>query len=152
FGFVAALTLAVRWSATESDAPRELPSDAPTPSPLLAVAAFAIVAVALSGALTALGDTLFPPAATSLAGRSQGDQGAGPHFLPRLRVFHPLLAIGAAALVVYVTAGFVSAERTSVRRSSRAVLVFVGLQLAAGGLNVALSAPGWLQVVHLGLA
>jgi len=31
------------------------------------------------------------------------------------------------------------------------VLVFAGLQLVAGTLNVLLSAPGWLQVVHLGL-
>ncbi len=155
FGLVAALTLAVRWSAAESDDGVERgddPGGSPPSQPWLALAGLAIVVVALSGALTALGDTLFPPVAASLAGRLQEDQGAGAHFLQRLRVFHPVLAVGAAALVVYVTAAFAGSERPSVRRSSRAVLVFVGLQLAAGGLNVALSAPGWLQVVHLGLA
>jgi heme A synthase len=155
FGLVASLTLAVRWSGRESAGEREAHESASdsAPSPVwVAFGALAIVVVALSGALTALGDTLFPPAATSLAGRFQEDQGAGAHFLQRLRVFHPVLAVSAAALVVYVTAGFASSERSSVRRASRAVLVFVGLQLAAGGLNVALSAPGWLQVVHLGLA
>lgn len=155
FGLVAALTLAVRWSAAESEGqrePRELATDSTLPQAWLAFGALAIVVVALSGALTALGDTLFPPVATSLAGRLQEDQGAGAHLLQRLRVFHPALAVGAAALVVYVASAFVGSERASVRRSSRAVLAFVALQLAAGGLNVALSAPGWLQVAHLGLA
>jgi heme A synthase len=155
FGLVAALTLAVRWSAAESEAriePHDDVGDSSPSAPWLALGALAIVVVALSGALTALGDTLFPPTASSLAGRLQEDQGAGAHFLQRLRVFHPVLAVGAAALVVYVAAAFVGSERASARRSSRAVLAFVGLQLAAGGLNVALSAPGWLQVVHLGLA
>lgn len=155
FGLVAALTLAVRFSAAESGTraePSEPPGDSPLPPAWLAFGALAIVVVALSGALTALGDTLFPPVAASLAGRLAEDQGAGAHFLQRLRVFHPVLAVGAAALVVYVASAFAGSERPGVRRSSRAVLVFVALQLAAGGLNVALSAPGWLQVLHLGLA
>jgi hypothetical protein len=32
------------------------------------------------------------------------------------------------------------------------VLAFAAVQVCAGGLNVALSAPGWMQLVHLGLA
>jgi cytochrome c oxidase assembly protein subunit 15 len=155
FGLVAALTLAVRWSARESEGqlePRESTSDSALSPAWLAFGALAIVVVALSGALTALGDTLFPPVATSLAGRLQEDQGAGAHLLQRLRVFHPLLALGAASLIIYVASAFAASERASVRRSSRMVLVFAGLQVAAGGLNVALSAPGWMQVVHLALA
>ncbi len=154
FGLVAALTLAVRWSGTangeRTDA--DAASDTPWSHAWLLAGALAIVVVALSGALTALGDTLFPPAAASLAGRLQEDQGTGAHFLQRLRVLHPLLAVAGAAFVVYLAAPFVSSARRGVRGASRAVLVFCGLQLAAGGLNVALSAPGWLQVVHLGLA
>jgi len=151
FGLVAALTLAVRWSAADAAAQADAPSDSAVSHAWLVFAALAIVVVALSGAVTALGDTLFPPAAASLAGRLHEDQGAGAHFLQRLRVLHPLLAISAAALVVYVAAPFVTAPRAAVRRASRAVLVFTAFQLTAGGLNVTLSAPGWLQVVHLGL-
>ena len=35
---------------------------------------------------------------------------------------------------------------------ARPIVVLCVLQLASGALNVFLSAPGWLQVVHLGLA
>jgi heme A synthase len=39
-----------------------------------------------------------------------------------------------------------------VRRLSGYAVLFVTLQVTAGGVNVMLSAPGWMQVVHLLLA
>lgn len=154
FGLVAALSLAVRWSSPNRDAaePHAVEHEGTAPHAWLALGLLAIVVVALSGALTALGDTLFPPLASSLAGRLHEDQGSGANFLQRLRVVHPILAVGAAAFVTYLAAGFAGSKRAAVRGASRAVLVLAALQVLAGGLNVALSAPGWLQVVHLALA
>ena len=52
----------------------------------------AIVLLAASGAITALADTLFPSEGIA------ADFTAGAHFLTRLRVFHPTLAIVAAGV------------------------------------------------------
>ncbi len=150
YALLAVLTLAVRWSAT----PEERASSSPSHSTRLRLllAAAAIVVASAAGALTALGDTLYPPAAASLAGRMGEDQAASAHFLQRLRVLHPVLAVFAALFVARVAWAFAGGPRGVVRSASRAVIAFAGIQLLAGTLNVWLFAPGWLQVVHLGLA
>jgi len=116
-------------------------------------AGFALVVVSATGAVTALGDTVYPPAAASLGARLAEDQGGGAHFLMRLRVLHPVLAVLAGAFVIQ-TARRLRAGSANPRLhvASRAVVAFAGAQLGAGVLNVFLSAPGWLQVVHLALA
>ena len=148
FALVAVLTLGALWSKTPLPAaplPREL-----GPGGWLVLGGVALVVAALTGAITALGDTLYPPVAASLAGRLHEDHGVHANFLQRLRVLHPVLAVGTAAFVAHLAAAYGSVG-PGARRASRAVLVFAGLQLVAGTLNVLLSAPGWLQVVHLGL-
>jgi cytochrome c oxidase assembly protein subunit 15 len=150
YALLAALTLFVCWSARPADRARgALPRGTRV---RFAFAAAAIVIAAAAGAVTALGDTLYPPVAASLAGRWGEDQATGAHFLQRLRGLHPVLAVFAAALVARVVWPFVEAAEASVRRSSRAVLAFIGVQMLAGVLNVYLLAPGWLQVAHLALA
>ena len=120
---------------------------------LISASALALVVVSALGAVTALGDTLYPPAAASLGTRLAEDHGEGAHFLSRLRVLHPVLAVLAAGFVAHAARRLASvASNPRLRGAGRAVLAFTGAQLAAGVLNVLLSAPGWLQVVHLGLA
>jgi cytochrome c oxidase assembly protein subunit 15 len=98
----------------------------------------------MTGAITALGDTLFP--ATSLLEGVQQDFKAGAHFLIRLRVIHPILA------AVWVTAVFVwsrrleSVELWSIRGW---LLGGVIVQFLMGIVNWALMAPNWMQLVHL---
>ena len=150
FALVAVLTLAALWSNTPPPGAAEMRALGPRRG-WLVLGALTLLAVAVTGALTALGDTLYPPLAASLAGRLHEDQGAHANFLQRLRVLHPVLAVGAAAFVAQLAAAYGSVSPRA-RRASRGVLVFAGLQLAAGTLNVVLSAPGWLQVVHLGFA
>jgi heme A synthase len=152
YALVAVLTLAVLWSApVRPRVPGAMGATAANRG-LLLLGALAIVLVAATGAVTALGDTLFPPAAASLAGRIHEDQGAAANFLQRLRVLHPVFAVATAFFVAHLAAGQVSSPERRVRAAGRAVLGFAALQLVAGTLNVVLSAPGWLQVVHLGLA
>jgi heme A synthase len=110
-----------------------------------------MIAVGASGAVTALGDTLFP--AGSLAEGIRQDLSPTAHFLVQLRVLHPLLAIGVGALTAFTAALARSArvDRT-VTWLSWAVTAAVGIQLAAGVVNLVLLAPVVMQMVHLLLA
>src|SRR5581483_5313415 len=60
----------------------------------------ATIILGVSGAVTALGDTLFP--VKSLAEGMQQDFSPTAHVLLRLRVFHPVIAVVTAAYVIFV--------------------------------------------------
>jgi heme A synthase len=137
FALVAILTLATLWSKPPLPAATEPRALGPARG-WLVLGALTLVVVAVTGAM-------------SLAGRLAEDQGAHANFLQRLRVLHPVLAVASAAFVAHLAAAYGHAGPRA-RRASRAVIAFAGVQLAAGTLNVILSAPGWLQVAHLGLA
>jgi heme a synthase len=101
--------------------------------------------VGMTGAITALGDTLFPKTGVGLSD--------GEHFLQRLRIVHPFLAIGTGLVAVAASAALRRmrpGRRTE--RLTRAVPMLFGIQILAGALNVALLAPVWMQLVHLLLA
>jgi heme A synthase len=147
YALVGVLTLGVSWSRPKPRHPESVPTDGGAVRWLVA-GALLVVVVAATGALTALGDTLYPPAAQTLAARVVEDQGQAAHGLQRLRVLHPLLAVLTAGAVVALALRFGAAHRTA----SGAVVGITALQLIAGVSNVALSAPGWLQVVHLALS
>jgi heme A synthase len=115
------------------------------------VALIAFLIVGASGAVVALGDTLFP--AESLRAGIAQDFSPTAHFLLRLRVVHPLLAIGTSAFILVLAAGITAAERRS--KAGRLALVLGGLvllQVALGFANLLLLAPMWLQLSHLALA
>lgn len=112
-----------------------------------------MLAVGASGAITALGDTLFP--AETLVKGLADDLAYGAHWLIRLRVIHPILAVGVAAgtLIWSERRGRSAPLRGSAARRWHLALRWVLLaQLAAGLMNVALLAPVWMQIVHLALA
>lgn len=102
----------------------------------------ALVLIAASGAVTALADTLFPDESFG------ADFSSEAHFLTRLRIIHPILAVG-AALVAWWAAG---AKRIRMAASSLTVPFVVGAMLLSGVLNIALGGPVWMQMVHLALA
>jgi cytochrome c oxidase assembly protein subunit 15 len=112
--------------------------------------------VGVTGAVTALGDTLFP--ASSLVDGVRQDFSATAHFLVRLRVIHPVLAVGVGLCILAAVPGL--ALRVPKGElpgpSSETVAKWVGslvlFQWAAGIANVLLLAPIWLQLVHLLLA
>lgn len=109
------------------------------------------ILVASSGAVTALGDTLFP--ADSLAHGIAQDLDPTAHVLIKLRVLHPLLAIATGGFLLFF-ANYVRYAREGwhVARWSWAVNGLFLTQVALGILNLLLLAPGWLQIVHLLLA
>jgi len=112
----------------------------------IAVALLALVLSSMTGAITALGDTLFPrqPALSGdLFAEVSADLSPTQHFLVRLRIMHPTVAVTAASVVGYLL--FTIAGTPWVTRA-RLLLV---LQVLLGFLNIALAAPGWMQLVHL---
>ena len=106
----------------------------------------ALFVVAASGAVTALGDTLFPVA----SGVSGWRPSASDHFLVQLRALHPLLAFFSLGFAGYQVALWLSHE--SARPFALALGAFASVQALAGVANVLLAAPAWLQLTHLLLA
>jgi heme A synthase len=111
----------------------------------------AMVFVGASGAITALGDTLFP--ASSLSAGLAQDFSTTAHLFVRLRAIHPLLASLTAAAIV-VAMGFVRSVRPTpaVRTISRIASALAVTQVAAGLLDVLARAPVAIQLVHLVVA
>jgi heme a synthase len=122
--------------------------------PLAAVFLLGAAATLLSGAtgaIAALGDTLFP--ATSFAEGLRQDAAAGGHVLLRLRVLHPFAAVGAAIVIAACARGALRARpEPRVRRLALALVALLGVELVVGAANVGLLAPLPLQLVHLLLA
>ncbi|MCP3136255.1 COX15/CtaA family protein [Pyxidicoccus xibeiensis] len=118
---------------------------------LLGTSVAGLMLLGVSGAVAALGDTLFP--AESLAHGLQQDLSETAHVLIRLRVWHPVLAVFTGALLVVVSR-WVARLRPSagVRRSATAIIIIYAAQLCAGLVNLVLLAPVWMQLVHLLLA
>ncbi len=123
------------------------------PAGLVAAALAGMLLTNMSGAVTALGDTLFPaqPALDgSLWARLREGVSPAQHFLVRLRIVHPLLAVATAAVLVRLFL----ACRNAAGRGALATLANLGLalviaQLVLGVMDVALAAPPWLQLTHL---
>ncbi len=105
----------------------------------------------ISGAITALGGTLFP--VTSLAEGLRLDLSPTSHLLIRLRFYHPFIAAGVGTLLI-LTALFARTWRASKQTNglSFALMALILTQMIAGLANLLLHAPIWLQIVHLLLA
>jgi heme A synthase len=145
---LAALTITALWAHRTS----------PTFNPpgrlrwaLIAVALLGLIVIGATGAITALGDTLFP--ARSLAAGIAEKFDSTKHFLVRLRIIHPLAAILVGTYLLFgIRLGyFVDRDGSSAR--VRSVLIgLIVLQWIAGAINVVLLAPIWLQILHLLIA
>lgn len=147
FWLLAALALTALW-ARHDDRPAR--SAAPRLVTQATLALVGMLLVGATGAIAALGDTLFP--ASSLADGLARDLDSSSHILLRLRSLHPLFAV----LVAMVILQFASAARRrpghSVAGRANWLSVLVLVQVVLGGLNVVLLAPTWMQLVHLALA
>ena len=108
----------------------------------------ALVLVAVAGAITALGDTLFP--SHTLAEGLRNDFSSTASFLIRLRIIHPFLAIAAGCLVALVAVPQYRTPSTYIlRKLSGWLLALFAAQFAIGGANILLQAPVSMQLLHL---
>ena len=120
-------------------------------APRLVMAALpAAVVVAVSGALAALGDTLYPAATVAAGMRAEFSNTAGA--LLRLRAFHPVVAVLGGAIVLAAAAKAWRSPLPAAGRMGRFVALMVFVQIASGVCDIALLAPVWMQIAHLLLA
>jgi heme A synthase len=148
FALLACLALTAYWAAGGADitfAGRR------TAVAIIVVAVLGMIGVGKSGAIAALGDTLYP--ATSLSAAFAADVSASSQLLIRLRLLHPAIAIAVVVLLSFGSASLkVPAGNHIGARAKRAVPALAWIQLLGGFLNVWLLAPVWMQMVHLLLA
>jgi heme A synthase len=104
----------------------------------------------MSGAVAALGDTLYPAASHSEG--ISATLSASSHVLLRLRLFHPMIAVTAGVLVMFAASRLADLDDRLASRLARLVVVLAGVQLLGGLVNVLLLAPVWMQMVHLLIA
>lgn len=114
---------------------------------LLGAGLLGMLLIGMSGAVTALGDTLFP--ASSLAEGIAADKDPNAHFLIRLRVYHPVIAVLVAGYSLFLVRMLFSQNRGLTRKLLAALVVIGLVQLSAGVINLILLAPIYMQMIHL---
>jgi len=111
----------------------------------------AMLVLGMSGSVTALGDTLFPP--QSLEEGLLQDVDPSASFMIRLRAIHPLIAVATSLyLLLIVGLPHIIGNSPDSRRFARVVAIVLVTQLVAGVLNVLLLAPMGMQILHLFIA
>jgi heme A synthase len=143
---LACLTLTAWWS-TERPAPKGVASASRVWMAVVSLAS--VVVLGVSGAIAALGDTLFP--ASSLAAGLAQDLDPAAHVFLRLRLLHPLIAAAVAAWLLFYAVSSAS-RRLDVAGQAWSLVALLAAQIAAGVVNLLLLAPVWMQLVHLLLA
>lgn len=108
----------------------------------------ATLLVGVSGAIAALGTTLFP--AASLGAGLAADFSPTAHLFVRLRLLHLPIAV-ATALATGAIAAYLAIERPSAwtHRFAWTVAISFLVQLVLGTVNLVLHAPVTLQILHL---
>ena len=147
FVLVAALALTAWW-ATFGESVR--PRLREFLSGRVGAALMGALALGVSGAVAALGATLFPESAR--AGFIGRDVSPSAQLLFSLRQYklHPLLAVAVGGYLIYFAVALARVRRDArVRRCGSAVVALVVLQACVGLLNAALLAPVWMQIIHL---
>lgn len=117
---------------------------------VLSVLAVGLLLVGASGAVAALGDTLFPE--RTLADALAADLSPTSHLTIRLRVLHPTLAVLTAVGLLFGVPRLARSSAPATRTLARWVALLAALQLVIGAANVILLAPVWMQLVHLVVA
>ena len=140
------LTLTAYWAS--GGAPVRLKGQGPRGT-LIYASLVGTVVMAVTGAIAALGDTLYQT--KSLAEGIRGDFAADAGFILRSRPLHPLAAILVTIAVMWVAQRISQAQPSIKWRAQRVQWFFVG-QTVLGIINLVMLAPIWIQIAHLLLA
>lgn len=119
---------------------------------VLVVFAVGLIAIGITGAIAALGDTLF--ASSSFVEGMRQDFSASAHPFVRLRILHPILAVVLGVSLVAFLGYLISSTGVTrtVKRLGIGLIVITCGQLLLGLVNLLLMAPVPLQIAHLCLA
>ncbi len=117
---------------------------------ILGACLLGVIGLSVTGAVTALGATLFP--VNSISEGLARDL-APRHFLESLIWIHPVAAVFFGLILTFCVV-FIGALRKgqTIAVLTKFQIGLVVLQLICGGVNLLLHAPVWLQLVHLLLA
>jgi heme A synthase len=148
---LAVLALTAWWATTKADvgAPLQFAGNAKS-ALILGACLLAVVLLSVTGAITALGATLFP--VNSLAEGLARDLSPR-HFLESLIWIHPVAAVVFGLAITFCVV-FIGSLRTgaAIAAMTKIQIGLVVAQLILGGVNLLLHAPVWLQLVHLLMA
>ena len=157
FLLLAALTLTARFADDASGALR--PASVfqaavrwARQNPTTVLACLALMATGVSGAIAALGDTLFK--AQTLGEAIAQDFSPASHIFLRLRILHPVIALigGGVVLMLAYRTMTMNPSRPRVRRMGFVLSGLVVTQWFLGLTNLVLLAPTVLQIGHLFVA
>ncbi len=104
--------------------------------------------IASMGAITSLGDTIFP--VTEVGGGVANSFADGSHFLIQLRIVHPILAILISFFLLRYAIG--ESMHSSKKSLSIRLIGLIVLQVIIGASTILLLAPSVLQLTHLLIA
>ena len=150
FLLVAALALTAWWAARGV---AERPRLSEFFRGRVGLALLGSLALGVSGAVAALGATLFSEGGGPSADVEGMSAAARLLFSLKNYRLHPALAVLVGGYLTYFALSTLKGGGDVwVRRWARSVVALVAVQFAAGLLNAALLAPVWLQIVHLLLA
>lgn len=113
----------------------------------LRIGLFGMLIVSAAGAVVALGDTLFPQ--TSVAAAFAADLDPTSHFLIRLRMWHPALAVILTMYLLTVIMQNEFLDEASLYKPARLAVGLILTQVALGIVNILALAPLSLQMAHL---
>ncbi|MGB7341199.1 MAG: COX15/CtaA family protein [Phototrophicaceae bacterium] len=121
---------------------------------LMLIGIIGFILLSAIGAVTALGDTLFP--VESLIEGIRQDLDPTANFLIQLRIWHPIFAIVVSAFLFYTGYQILGddslGKNRQITRFVNLLFAVITLQVVGGFINVLLLAPIWMQIVHLLLA
>jgi len=114
----------------------------------LKIAIAALLVIGVTGAITALGDTLFP--VQDIIDKGAKGKGFAETFLRQFRILHPLFAVIVSFyLLLIVIAVKKRRYNPTVQKLATILLIVFLLQLSIGITNIILKVPAWLQLTHL---
>lgn len=109
---------------------------------------FGLIIVGSTGAITALGDTLFHPLYVGEGIISDLEYKS--HILKSLRVYHPILAILISFYTIFICWKITPINSSATQIKFCKIISFIIVtQILCGFINILLLAPVWMQIVHL---
>ena len=148
FMLLGALTLTALWSSQRETRKLQLRSPHVV---LLVLALLGVLIIGVSGAIAALGDTLFPT--ETLSEGIAMDLDPSTHFLVRLRLLHPVISVAVGLyIVLFMRILQLRGSRMDLNTLGWIVSTLVLIQWLAGVVNLMMLAPVWMQILHLLLA
>lgn len=119
---------------------------------MLAIAVAGIFLVGMSGSIAALSSMLFP--SSTLSEGIAKDFSATSHYILRLRVFHPLLAVLTGLFLIYLADWMKRQwpQNRRLRMLANVTSLLVLIQLVSGAVTLLTLAPILMQLKHLLLA